>query len=445
MKKPDKDPVRGHRKGTQKLSTDPYVGVRDFYPEDMAVQQYIFNTWSKTAESFGFARYDASSLEPSELYKSKGAENEELVNEQTYTFTDRGDREVTLRPEMTPSVARMVAGRRRELTFPLRWYAIPNLFRYERKQRGRVREHWQLNCDIFGTYAEVADIEIILLASSILKAFGAQDADFEIKINSRKLWNSLCESWKLSDIQKKELSGLVDRKNKLEKKEFEEKAEKIFVDKETLQKFLSIMNLAPGEELPRALSQNTEYEELMVIQSRLTALGVTNASYDPTIMRGFEYYTGTIFELFDTDPTNRRSLLGGGRYDNLTGLFGGDPIPAVGFGMGDVTMRDFLETHGILPAHLQHIDLAIIPQNILFANDAEKIAQTFRAQGCSVYVSLSDKKIGDHIKSAEARHTAHILVFGEHESLSQTFALKRLSDGKETAGSLEELVSEIKQ
>src|SRR5687768_11871789 len=132
------------------LSTESYKGVRDFYPPEMAVEQYIFDTWAKVAESFGFERYDASVLEPSELYKGKGAENEELVNEQTYTFLDRGEREVTLRPEMTPTVARMVAGKRRELSLPLRWYSIPNLFRYERAQRGRLREHWQLNVDIFG-------------------------------------------------------------------------------------------------------------------------------------------------------------------------------------------------------------------------------------------------------------------------------------------------------
>lgn len=152
------------------LSTDSYKGVRDFYPEDAAIQQYIFDTWSKTAESFGFERYDASILEPSALYKAKGAENEEMVNEQTYTFTDRGGREVTLRPEMTPTIARMVAAKR-DHSFPLRWYSIPNLFRYEREQKGRLREHWQLNCDIFGIDEVAADVEIISLAYQTLMDF----------------------------------------------------------------------------------------------------------------------------------------------------------------------------------------------------------------------------------------------------------------------------------
>ena len=155
------------------LSTDSYKGVRDFYPDDMAILRYIFDVWSQTAESFGFERYDASVLEPADLYKAKGAENEEMVNEQTYTFIDRGKREVTLRPEMTPTVARMVAGRRRELSFPVRWYSIPNLFRYERPQRGRLREHWQLNCDIFGASHFTADVEIIALAYHMLITYAS--------------------------------------------------------------------------------------------------------------------------------------------------------------------------------------------------------------------------------------------------------------------------------
>ena len=176
------------------LSTQPYKGVRDFYPDDMAVQRYIFDIWSETAESFGFERYDASVLEPSELYKSKGAENEEMVNEQTYTFTDRGDREVTLRPEMTPTVARMVAGARQQLSFPLRWYSIPNLFRYERMQKGRLREHWQLNCDIFGANDHIADIEIISLAHQMLLNFGADESMFTVRVNNREEMNQTYEA-----------------------------------------------------------------------------------------------------------------------------------------------------------------------------------------------------------------------------------------------------------
>ncbi len=427
MQKDPEDNAQNTPEKGSKLSTEAYKGVRDFYPEDMAVQRYIFEQWAKTAESFGFERYDASVLEPSELYKAKGAENEEIVNEQTYTFIDKGDREVTLRPEMTPTVARMVAGKRRELTFPLRWYSIPNLFRYERPQRGRVREHWQLNADIFGSHSVNADVEIILLASAILKGFGAKDSDFEIKINSRVVQNALYAKYALSAEQIRKTTAIIDRKMKMSHEEFATALAEV---------------AGPNFKLPE-----TEPDEIKTIRTQLASLGVTNTKYDASIVRGFAYYTGTIFEIFDTHENNRRSLLGGGRYDNLTGLFlpagqagGGDPIPAVGFGMGDVTMRDFLETHNLLPSDLQSIDMAIIPLTQERVLDAVKVAQVFRKDyRMRVYVSLADKKVGEQIAQAVAHHAKYIIVVGDNELKNEVYTLKRLADGTEKTGAIPEL------
>src|SRR6185437_9109157 len=203
-----------------KLGTEPYKGVRDFYPHEQALLNYIIATWRTQAERMGYVEYGASILEPSELYKAKGADNEELVGEQTYTFVDRGLREVTLRPEMTPTVARMVAGKRRELGYPLRWYSVPNCFRYERPQRGRLREFWQFNADIFGSHSQAADAEIIALASAIVKAFGGTEQDFVIKLGSRAALNSLCETLGLADDRKKKFMALLDRKAKMEPADF---------------------------------------------------------------------------------------------------------------------------------------------------------------------------------------------------------------------------------
>ncbi|MDO8589997.1 MAG: ATP phosphoribosyltransferase regulatory subunit [bacterium] len=250
-----------------KLDTGPYKGVRDFYPEDMAIENHIFKTWREVVEKAGYQEYSASILEPTEIYTEKSGV--EIINEQTFTFTDRGDRSVTLRPEMTPTLARMIAARRRNLKFPLRWYSIPNLFRYERPQRGRKREHWQLNCDLLGITGIEADIEIISLAYKIMKEFGAKDENFEIRIN------------------------------------------------------------------------NSNTDDLKEIGP--------NIVYDPTLARGQTYYTGIVFEIFDTNKENGRSIAGGGRYDNLLEIFEVDPIPAVGFGMGDITINDFLETHKLGP------------------------------------------------------------------------------------------------
>lgn len=258
-----------------KLDTAPYKGVQDFYPEDMAILNYIFSVWRKVTERFSYQEYSASPLEPTELYTEKSGA--EIVNEQTFTFTDRGGRSVTLRPEMTPTLARMVAARRRNLKFPLRWYSIPNLFRYERPQRGRKREHWQLNCDLLGIADMSADIEMISLAHAVMKAFGAKDEDFEIRLNFP--------------------SGSI--------------------------------------------------EELQTFSSKLKEARVENVKIDETLARGQSYYTGIVWEIFDTNPENIRSLCGGGRYDNLLEIFEVEPVPTVGFGMGDITLLDFLETHGL--------------------------------------------------------------------------------------------------
>jgi len=421
---------------TKKLSTEAYKGTRDFYPEDMAIQRYIFDTWAKTAESFGFERYDASILEPSELYRSKGAENEELVNEQTYTFTDRGDREVTLRPEMTPTVARMVAGKRRDLSFPVRWYSIPNLFRYERPQRGRLREHWQLNCDMFGIDHYSADIEMIALAYSVLKAFGAKDEDFEIHINDRSLMNEWYKKvFGLTEEQIVTVTHIVDRKNKVSATEFKAMLSGVVTDQTSLIKGLSATD-------PHTLITGTPLTKVL---EGLKTLGITNVVFDATIARGFNYYTGTVFEVFDTSGENNRSMMGGGRYDNLTELFGGEAITGMGFGMGDVIMRDFLETHKLLPknVHVTAPTLTILPMDESTNIEAEKIAQQFRTAAIRTSVDLSNKKIGKKLSSASDAGTEYVLVVGSDEIASQTFTLKELKTKKETSGSISELIRSL--
>lgn len=405
----------------KKLSTDSYKGVRDFYPDDMAVQQYIFDVWSQTAESFGYARYDASVLEPAELYRSKTSE--EIVNEQTYTFTDRGDREVTLRPEMTPTVARMIAGRRRELSFPVRWYSIPNLFRYERPQRGRLREHWQLNCDLFGSDDTAADVEIVALANQLLLNFGADAEMFEIRINDRAWLNTYLDAQGLDDTQAKEMLALLDRKEKIDN--FGEEAERI-----AGKPFM----------LPTELDAESSLAKVI---AGLKELGITNVVFSPSTVRGFLYYTGMIFEVFDISGENNRSIAGGGRYDNLTSLFESEPVSAVGFAMGDVTTRDFLETHGLLTANLTSPTLMVIPTDATHNIVGQKLAQEFRANGISAAVDISTKKVGKKISVAGETFVDYVLVLGDDEVASGTYSVKNLTDGTETSGTLEELLTKF--
>lgn len=413
------------------LSTDSYKGVRDFYPEDAAVQRYIFTTWSKTAELFGFERYDASILESSDLYKSKGAVNEEMVNEQTYTFIDRGEREVTLRPEMTPTVARMVAGRKRELKFPLRWYSIPNLFRYERPQRGRLREHWQLNCDLFGADDYTADVEIISLAHQLLLDFGATPDLFEIRLNNRAHMGMLYTNFGITDTEtQNRITRLNDRFRKITTDEYLDQLTSIVGDK------------ALALSLYEKFSQPGDIRESEVAKG-LLELGITNVIIDYTLARGFDYYTGTIFEVFDISGENNRSMLGGGRYDNLTSLFSDEPISGIGFGMGDVTMRDFLETHRLLPKSITTTAplLTIIPTDPALNLEAQKLAHSIRERGLSVAADIGTKKIGKKIADAAERGVTYTIVVGTDELSTGRFTLKNLESGTTDTDSIENLLT----
>jgi histidyl-tRNA synthetase len=210
------------------INLEPYKGVRDFYPEERFVRNYIFYTWQKAVESFGYERYDASVLEPLDLYKAKTSE--EIVKNEIYSFIDRGEREVALRPEMTPTVARMVAAKAQELPAPIRWYSIPNLFRYEKPQRGRLREHWQLNVDLFGVTGKVADIEIVSMASAVMSKFGAKEDDFEIRINSRKLLEDTYASFGVEEEKKQAVSRIIDKKQKISPQSFREALTEIIGD-----------------------------------------------------------------------------------------------------------------------------------------------------------------------------------------------------------------------
>jgi histidyl-tRNA synthetase len=408
----------------KKLSTEPYKGTRDFYPEDMAIQRYIFDTWAETAESFGFERYDSSIFEPSELYKSKGAENEEMVNEQTYTFKDRGDREVTLRPEMTPTVARMIAGKRRELSFPVRWYSIPNLYRYERPQRGRLREFWQLNCDMFGADHYTSDVEMIALAYNIFTAFGATSDMFEIRVNSRAWINEILKNEGLDEAQSKAMIALLDRKDKIDN--FVAEAKKI------AGKHILFDNLVPDKD-----------SDLYKVIEGLKALGITNVKVSVSIVRGFNYYTGTVFEVFDTSPENNRAMMGGGRFDNLTELFGGDAITGIGFGMGDVIMKDFLITHNLLTSNITAPSLMIIPTDEAYNLEGQILAQSFRQAGISVAVDMSTKKIGKKLSSAGEAFVAYALILGEDEVKSKIYTLKNLTDSTEQKGTADALIDTL--
>ena len=417
----------------KKVSTEPYKGVRDFYPADMAIQTYIFNTMRKVAESFGYSEYGASVLEPASLYKAKSGE--EIVNEQTYTFTDKGEREVSLRPEMTPTVARMIAGKLKEFSLPLRWYSIPNLFRYEQPQKGRTREHWQLNVDIFGVKNINADVEVISMAYEIMKKFGAKDTDFEIRINNRKIVNYILnEVFTLPAEVAYKVSKLIDKKQKMKPGEFDAGVRESIPERSS--EFLSLINSKNFEEfvshLPKSAGEIEGITEVKNVIEKLEKLGITNVVFSQNLMRGFDYYTGNIFEVFSTDSKNIRAIFGGGRYDDLLDIFGKDKVPAVGFGMGDVVIKDVIETLNLLPTLPPASDLYICTFNEDSLGYAQDLAQKLRENDLKVSINYSDKKIGEQIKYADKNKIPFIMCIGEEEVKTGKLKIKNLKTGEQT-------------
>ncbi len=428
------------------LSTQPYKGARDFYPEDKRLQKYMFAAMRTVCERFGYEEYDAPILESLDLYLAKTGE--EIVNEQTYTFEDRGGRKVVIRPEMTPTVSRMVAAKRQELAYPVRWYSIPNLWRYERPQRGRLREHWQLNVDIFGVDNLRAEAEVIQIADGILKAVGATHDMYSIKINSRKLMDFIFRDYLHMDgVQSHTIAKLIDRMHKMPHEAFVAEADAIFMptqrDEGASIKLLGLLKTKLIEHLPEAIRHCTPAMELQELLHTLHDANLTNVHFDMTIMRGFDYYTDIVFEVFDENPDNNRSMAGGGRYDGLVGLFGVEPVPTVGWAMGDVTLQNFIEGHELMPAIHPETDVYVILIGDVY-KEAQKIIAEMRDMGVNVAVDISGAKMDKQIKTASKKGIRYAMFIGEKDLKEESFEIKILATGEARRYSLGRLVSIIK-
>ncbi len=423
----------------QNISKDPYKGTRDFYPEDLAVQNFIFAKARQISENFGYEEYNAPVLEPTELYKAKSGD--EIVNEQTYSFIDKGDRDVTLRPEMTPSLSRMVAKKKRELPYPLRWYSIQNFFRYERPQKGRVREFWQLNADIFGVEGIEAEVEMISLGYEIMKSLGAKDEDFVIKINYAGILEKILREDVDLELNEEEIFKTIktiDRKNKLSEEEFKNRVINE-LGKEKGEKLIEKLK----SEISEKAQENDDFRKCIELGAKLEKRGI-KTELDPQLVRGFDYYTGIVFEFFDTNSDNNRSLFGGGRYDDLLDLFGEEKVPAVGFGMGDITMQKFLELRNLLPKYQSPTDLYICTLDPQYIDYANQLATKLRKNDLNIAVNYSSKKIGDQIAIANKKSIPYIICIGEDEIKNNKFKLKNMETGKEQEVTEEEIVNKVR-
>jgi len=426
------------------LSAQPYKGTRDYYPEDKRTQNYIFSTWRSVVERFGYEEYGSPMLEPLEIYAAKSGQ--ELVNDQTYTFTDRGGRNVAIRPEMTPTISRMVAARRQELAYPARLYSVANFMRYERPQRGREREFWQLNVDIFGVDEVTADIEIVTIADTILKELGAKDGDYVIRLNNRTFISFMMSQYlELDSVQAQQMTKLFDRRNKMTEQDFKDQAGLIYgVDENTripderFEKIAQLVTATTIDELPEALQASTALDELRTVFDGLKKAGVTAVVFDASLMRGLDYYTGTVFEVFDTHPDNNRSLFGGGRYDGLVGLFGAEPISAVGMAPGNTMIENFLAVRGLIPAQKSLTDVyVVVIDDALDAANA--IAAQLRDAGINTEVDITSRKIDKKIKTATKKNIENVLFIGAHDV--DTFSLKNLLTEQEEKLSVADIIA----
>jgi histidyl-tRNA synthetase len=429
------------------LSTQPYKGSRDFYPEDMRLQKYIFTSWRNVCERFGYEEYAAPLLEPTDIYLAKSSE--EIVREQTYTFMDRGNRSVTIRPEMTPSVSRMVAARRQELGYPLRLYSIANFMRYERMQRGRLREFWQLNVDLFGIEGIAAEHEVISLADQLLLEFGAKRTMYEIRINSRRFVNYMLTNYfGFSDAETMTLVRLIDRIDKMSRAEFvalvEAAVSPKLRDEGVAARLVEVLECKNPADLPEELASSETLNGLTELMVMLEADGVTNARFDIKLMRGFDYYTDIVFEAFDLHPDNNRAMFGGGRYDGLVGQFGVDPVPTFGFAPGDTGAALFLESNGLMPKFESDTELYIVLAGIEYPSVLKLLAE-LRTEGLNVAVDMMpNKKIGAQFKTAEKKNIRYVSVVGETELTTRRLKLKDLNTGTEEELSIERLVTKLK-
>lgn len=427
------------------LSSQPYKGTRDYYPNEKRVQNYIFATWRRVSQRFGYEEYGAPLLEPLEVYAAKSGQ--ELANEQTYSFTDRGDRKVAIRPEMTPSISRMVAAKRQEMAYPARLFSIANFMRYERPQRGREREFWQLNTDIFGVDGALPEAEIIAMGAAFLKTFGAADDMFIIKINNRKVINFMMSDYlQLDAIQSQLMIKLFDRKNKISNESFRDQAIDIFGEMAAPQGLQRISDLLVAKnmtELPESIRENEAVKEVQELFKYLEQAGVKNATFDITLMRGLDYYTGTVFEFFDTHPDNNRSLFGGGRYDGLVGLFGAEPISAVGMAPGLTMTELFLQVHNLTPKLPSTTEVYVVVLGDTLKG-AMKLTDDLREEGVNVELDITGRKLDKQLKTAVKKSIPFIVFVGQAELDTEMYSFKDTTSSDEQKLSFERIVSSVK-
>ena len=421
------------------MAQGPLPGFRDFYPPEFADRAFIMHAWRDVARRYAFVEYDGPPLEPLDLYTKKSGE--EIVG-QLYNFTDKGGREVALRPEMTPTFARMVGARANALRKPVRWFSTPQLFRYERQQKGRLREHFQLNVDLVGEADVSADAEVLAVAIDIMRAVGLGAEDVRARVSDRRLLNALLTHAGVDDDQLAVAYAVAD---KLEREPREQSARRLAdagLSPKAVERFFSIVRPTSVEELQAAFGADPRIAERLEPMARyfgaLEALGVRDwVELDLSIVRGLAYYTGIVFELFDRRG-DFRAICGGGRYDTLLSSLGGADLPALGFGMGDVVLGELLRARGLMPSSAPRIDYWVAGDGEGGPADVMRVASALRARGRSVEYALRAQTLSRQLKAASAAGAEQAVILRAADAGRGVAVVKRLADGFEASVTLAE-------
>jgi histidyl-tRNA synthetase len=415
------------------MSAKPLPGFRDFYPQEFAERAHIVGVWREVARRYGFQEYDGPPLEPLDLYTQKSGE--EIVG-QLYNFSDKGGREVALRPEMTPTFARMVAARANALRKPVRWFSVPQLFRYERQQRGRLREHFQLNVDIVGEADVTADAELLAVAIDMMRAFGLTPADVVARVSDRRLLAALLRRVGLADEQLPAAYAAMDKAEREPREALVARLGQAGVAADVAERALALARRTTVGELRAEHGDDPGVAEALGRLARyfayLDALGVGEwAVLDLTIVRGLAYYTGVVFELFDARG-EFRAICGGGRYDALLGALGGADLPALGFGMGDVVLGELLRDRGLMPAAAPGLDYWVAADDAALLPMVMKVSTLLRRVGHSVEYALRDQALGKQLKAAQHAGARTVAVLRQAALSERGEVALRGPDGERT-------------
>lgn len=411
-------------------------GFRDFYPEDLAKRTHLFRLWRRTAAAFGFAEYDTPVLEPLDLYRAKSGDE---IEGQLFSFTDKGGREVALRPEMTPSVCRLVGARANALKRPIKWFSIAEFYRYERMQKGRGRCFHQLNADIFGESGPEAEIELIALLVECMRAFGLTEKDFTVRLSDRNLWLHYLGALGLDEPRIRALLGAVDKHERGGEEAFKPYEEAFGrIPQEIKAKVLAFLSIRSFPDLEKALGGAGASADLgerlaqwRTLLSGLEAMGLgAYVQVDLGVVRGLAYYTGFVFEAFDRRG-ELRALAGGGRYDDLVGKLGGTPLPAVGFAIGDMTFSLLLEQRGLAPAVVQAADIYCILGGAAERRAAFADIGRLRASGYRVEYPLREVAFGKQFKAAAEAGAKIALIYGGDELARGVVKMRDMVDRSE--------------